>query len=157
MDRIEIRSLIKSILAEELEHFSIKNSLPRREKNESVKIMNNEDLADFVKRIAELCEDKKNREGLRSGHWKFTLNSTDARHNRPQIESSGYPTYLSGDLRKNVNNNVKQFDKGFINEREVDALNDETKTIIVRSSVRFTPLARDRLRQRGISIERKSS
>jgi hypothetical protein len=43
-----------------------------------------------------------------------------------------------------------------VTERQVNALPAGTTQLVIAGSVRLTPLARDRLRQRGIAVERAS-
>ena len=45
-------------------------------------------------------------------------------------------------------------DRGIVSERQIEALPAGTSRLLVGKSVRFTPLARDRLRLRAIDIER---
>jgi hypothetical protein len=47
-----------------------------------------------------------------------------------------------------------RIERGLLSERQVDRLPRQTKSVLIGKQVRMTPLARDRLRQRGIVIER---
>jgi len=147
VDRSEIRSLIRSILSEKL--VKIKANIPPSQemKKENVKITTDQELSAFAKRVAVLCKDEQKRRDIESGQWTFRLSSQPA-----QIHGANRsPAKVSNSERS------AQFDKGFINERQVDALSEDTTSVLINKSVRFTPLAKDRLRQRGIRIERKAS
>ena len=49
---------------------------------------------------------------------------------------------------------VEVIERGLLSERQVDRLPRGTARVRLGPGVRLTPLARDRLRRRGISIER---
>jgi hypothetical protein len=116
-------------------------------KKESVKITTDQELAAFTRRVAVLCKDEHKRREIESGQWTFRLNSQST----PIHGANRSPAQVSNAERS------AQFDKGFINERQIDALSEDTTSVVINKSVRFTPLAKDRLRQRGIRIERKAS
>jgi len=50
-----------------------------------------------------------------------------------------------------------QFTKGMVTERDVATLPQGTRSIRAGAAVRFTPLARDEMRRRGIKVERTES
>jgi len=135
--------LIRSILSEELARVQTKGSNLPAVKQENVVIRNDQDLSAFVKKLASLCKDETKRQELEKGHWTFSLS------NRPTPGSHAQQGARNGQAAR--------FDKGFINERQIDALDDDTEIVVAGKAVRFTPLAQDRLRQRGIRIERKAS
>lgn len=143
MDRAEIRSLIRAVLAEELGRIQNRPSEKPDVQQETVRIGNDQELAIFVKRLSQMCRDETIRKEIERGIRTFKLRNT--------INGSA-------SLENNrTNNQAVRFDKGFINERQIDALNEDTEVVVATRAVRFTPLAMDRLRQRGIRIERKAS
>ena len=152
MERTEIRSLIRSVLADELGKHQAKTtpaSVSTQEvvRQEKVRITNDQELAAFVKRIATASRDEQTRADMAAGRHAFKLDKgTSQMHDaqRSPAESSRA-------------DRVTGFDKGFINERQIDALNDDIEVVLINKAVRFTPLAKDKLRQRGIRIERKAS
>ena len=153
MDRTELRSLIRSVLSEELGRLQDKGPKAASVKQENVTIGNDHDLAIFVKRLAGLCKDETKRNEIEQGRWRFTLTGRAATSNQAShgVNSSPIAVPQAGSAA------TARFDKGFINERQIDALSDDTEVVVTTGAVRFTPLARDRLRQRGIRIERKAS
>ena len=152
MERTEIRSLIRSVLADELKQHHSKTptpSVPTQEmaRQEKVRIANDHELTAFVKRIAIACRDEQVRADMATGQHAFKLD----KETPPIHEENGSPAESSRAGR------IAGFDKGFINERQIDALNEDIEIVLIDKAVRFTPLAKDKLRQRGIKIERKAS
>lgn len=137
MDR-DIRGLIRQVLAEELAKLRPATNAPPRE--ESVRIADDRDLDRFVRRILTLGGDAGTRRAIEEGRLVFRLSDSAA-----PARSNSRPAAS------------QRIDKGFVSERQIDALPDGTKVLQVGKAVRFTPLGRDRLRQRGIVIERAGS
>lgn len=144
MDRNEIRSLIRSVLSEELGRLQNKNPGLPAVKSESISIRNDQDLAAFVKKLAGMCRDEGTRQELEKGQLTYSLGNVSE-------------TVAQTPMNRPVNGQMARFESGFINERQIDALSDDTEVVVATKAVRFTPLAKDRLRQRGIRIERKAS
>jgi hypothetical protein len=138
VDRSEIRSLIQSVLDEELGADHKIRPTAARENQELVTISNDGELAAFVKHIATLSKDETKRMELETGRHGFTL-------------TGGSQVAISGTAR------TAGFDEGYINERQIDALSNDIEVVLIAKTARFTPLAKDRLRQRSIRIERKAS
>ncbi|MBT4891129.1 MAG: hypothetical protein HON65_16395 [Rhodospirillales bacterium] len=148
MESTEIRSLIRSILSEELGKVKAKKTSSPKAKSENVRITNDQELTAFTKRVAALCKSEQNRNDIETGQWSFSLNSVSS----PQMHGS-----MQSPAQGARSERSAQFEKGFINERQIDALSEDTTIVVINKAVRFTPLAKDRLRQRGIRIERKAS
>jgi len=149
MNAESLRTLIRDVLAEELRRVRDERAggpaVPRpKVREETVAIASNADLAAFVHRLLDITKDGSARAEIEQGRWVFRLGHSssggDIRRARP---SAAAP------VARNT-----QFDKGLISEREIDALPEGTGAIRITRQVRLTPLARDRLRQRGIAIER---
>ncbi len=139
----EIRSLIRQVLAEELAKLRPAANAPRRE--EEVRIAGDEDLQRFVRRLLRMSADEATRRAIEEGRLVFRLGSgsTAPASRAGSSGSAGRPAAAS-----------QRIDKGFVSERQVDALPADTKVLQIGKAVRLTPLGRDRLRQRGIAIER---
>ncbi len=131
----DIRSLIRQVLAEELAKLRPAANAPPRE--ERVRIADDRDLERFVRRLMTLSADADTRRAIEEGRLVFRLGSGGA-----------VPTASS------ATGGSQRIDKGFISERQVDALPSGTRVLQIGKAVRLTPLGRDRLRQRGIAIER---
>ncbi len=140
----EIRSLIRQVLAEELSKLRPATNAPPRE--EAVSLENDEDLARFVRRLMRMGADPATRQAVEDGRLTFRLakGSSGGRSVSAAPRAVGQPAPAAS----------QRIDKGFVSERQVDALPPGTKVLQVGKAVRFTPLGRDRLRQRGIAIER---
>ncbi len=140
LDSGVIRSLVREVLAEELARFKagrgesnpVAAGGPREER---VGIRSDGDLAAFVQRMLSLAGDSAARREIEAGRWVFRL-ATDA-----DADSAG-------------DSDAVIFEKGLISERWIDALPPTAKHLRVGRAVHFTPLARDRARQRGLTIER---
>ncbi len=133
----DIRSLIRQVLAEELAKLRPAANAPPRE--ERVRIDSDQDLDRFVRRLMTLSGDPSNKRAIEEGRLVFRLGSNSGK----TASRSGVSTASS-----------QRIDKGFVSERQINALPEGTKVLQVGKAVRFTPLGRDRLRQRGIVIER---
>ncbi|MGI9501384.1 MAG: hypothetical protein ACR2P3_15215 [Geminicoccaceae bacterium] len=134
MHREELRRLVRDAIAQELRPGP---SVGQRERarelqEEVVSIGSDAELAGFVRRLLDMVEDLKTREDIRAGRLKFKL-AGDATHRPPE---------------------VKQMAQPFVTERQVDALPEGTSVVSVAKGTRLTPLAKDRLRARNITIER---
>jgi hypothetical protein len=135
----EIRAIIREVLAEEIA--SLRRPATREER---VAISSDSDLARFVARLLDLANDPELRREISEGRYVFRLG--DANSARPEARQSRTPAAPQS--------RAVRFDSGIVTERHVDSLADDTRTISVARVVRFTPLARDRLRSRGIKVER---
>jgi hypothetical protein len=135
----EIRTIIREVLAEEIA--SLRRPATREER---VSIASDSDLARFVTRLLDLANDAELRREISEGRYVFRLGGTEAA--RPEARQSRTP---AAPLSRSV-----RFDSGLVTERQIDSLAEGTRTISVSNAVRFTPLARDRLRSRGINVER---
>lgn len=148
MNAESLRSLIRDVLAEELRRVRTERTgraaAPRpKVREEMVSITSDADLAAFVRRILEVTRDGAARAEIEGGRWVFRLGRASG------AEVRGAPASAAAPAARSV-----QFDEGLLSEREIDALPDGTTAVRLARRVRLTPLARDRLRQMGIAIER---
>lgn len=144
-----VRSIIREILAEELpriaEERKASGGVSKTSVNEEfVSINSDDDLQSLVQRILKLNQNKSMRDKIARGDHVFRLkNISDG----SSVQKTDLPVTVSqGD--------VVQIESGFLSERRVEALPQGTKIVRLGQAVRFTPLARDRLRQRKITVER---
>ena len=94
---------------------------------ETVRIANDQDLAAFVARLIEPAT----LEGLRSGRLRFTLGN-------PASSAAATATALTG----------------VITEQKLEQLKG-TGTLVLAAGAVLTPLARDKARRLGLTIERR--
>lgn len=141
-----IRTLVREVLGEELAKLRSERgaaSSPRpRVREETVSISSDAELAAFVARLLDLARDSEARREIAEGRHVFRLGSS-ASVPGPRTASPAVPSPRS-----------VRIEKGIVSERQVDALPAGTTALMVGKAVRFTPLARDRLKGRGIAVER---
>lgn len=144
-----IRQLVREVLAEELGRLrrdagAGSATSPRPQvREEVVSIAGDADLAAFVGRLMALSRDGHARREIEEGRWVFRLGTAAARPDARITTSAAAPAPKSA-----------RIEKGLVTERQIDALPQGTSVLEIGRAVRFTPLARDRVRRRGIAIER---
>jgi hypothetical protein len=130
-----VRAIIREVLAEELQRFK-----PRPEvREERVTIASDADLAAFAARLLELFKDDQARRDIEEKRHVFRLASPPM----PGVASPAKPAAQPS-----------RIETGMVSERQIDALPPGTTQVVLGASVRLTPLARDRARARGITLER---
>lgn len=137
----DLRLAIRELLAEELA--KLRGEQPagsggRRE--EIVSLRDDAELAAFVARLGALYADGAARADIEAGRHVFRLAGT---------APAATATTPGGDTAR--------LERKLVCEREVNALAAGTQRVLVTKKTRFTPLARDALRRRGITIERSPS
>ena len=136
----ELKDEIRNVLRQELmliqqEFKSIK---PRVE---HVNINSSDELMDFVRELLNRAEERNFVDQIKEGGLRFEISEK----------------VKTGDLKSDPNLNVRKqasISKMLITERDIGNLKASEKTISIWKSSRLTPLARDEIRRRGISIER---
>ncbi len=144
----DLRQMIRDILREELGR--MRGSVPPEPQVtvEQVQIRSNADLAGFVQRLLTAAQDGRLRADIEAGRHVFRLADTGV---SPPIQAH-QPLAPTPGVAPAV-----RFTRGLVGERDVAALGQEVRRLQVGTLVRFTPLARDELRRRGIKIERTAS
>lgn len=141
-----VRTLIREVLAEELGRIAKeRGSAKANTTEEFVTIASDDDLQSFARHVLKLSRSKTMGDKIAKGEHVFRLGNTPERTSNGQTGNAA-PTALLGD--------VVQIEKGFLSERRVETLPQGTRVVQLGKGVRFTPLARDRLRQRKIVVER---
>ncbi len=142
----ELRHLIREILVEELARAAPQTAAPQVTE-EQVSIHSNADLAAFVQRLMAAAQDGRLRADIAAGRHVFRL----ADHGVAQVQAHQPIAPNPGAAR------AVRFERGMVSERDVASLPQDARRIDVGKTVRFTPLARDELRRRGIKVERAQS
>jgi len=138
-----VRKLIREVLAEELRRVKTDAKAAPGGHEETVSLTSDADLSAFVAKLMKLAGDAKARRDIEQGRLVFRLASKD----EPALTPTTAPASTgAGD--------TVRMERGMVSERQVDALPGGTRLLQAGKDVKFTPLARDRLRQRGIKIER---
>lgn len=149
MSEREIAAMIREVLAEELGKLGGKKALRAPSgtdgvRHEDVAIASDGDLANFVGKILKYAGDRKTRSDIEHGRLVFRLAGAPA--GSEPVAAMRETAAPHGD--------VATIASGFFSERQVDQLPKGTGAVRFGRTVKLTPLARDRLRRRGISIER---
>lgn len=153
-----LRSMIRDVLAEEIGKAKAQGLLPPpagaapkpKVREETVSIRNDAELAAFVARLAEMLKDARSREEIEKGRWVFRMGTAAG---GPGMGVGQAVASLAASPATPVPSTAR-IDKGIVGERQIEALPSGTTRLIVGRPVRFTPLAKDCLRLRGIQIER---
>jgi len=146
----DLRAMIRDILAEELARLDHHGALGSHV--ESVRIDSDQDLTAFVQRILDLASDPHAREAIAAGHHQFRLAPRATAHQTVAEAHGQSPARRPND--RGHATGTPRFTSGLLTERHVAALGEEQRNIEITAAVRLTPLARDELRRRGISIRR---
>jgi hypothetical protein len=136
----ELRDLIRAIMREEIE--ALRSGAKTAPAIEQVRLVDDRDLAAFVKDIAERCDDPDFRKAIANGAHRFSL--------RPAPETPAAPASPRAALV--ADNQV--FGRGLVTEKDIAAMDHDRKVLRIAAGARLTPLAQDEARRRGIRIER---
>lgn len=137
----DLKDEIRNVLRQELMLIQqeLKSIKPRVER---VNIHSSDQLMDFVRELLDRAEERNFVDQIKEGALRFEIsdkiNKTDNLEGDPNLH-----------VRKQASIN-----KMLITERDIGDLKTSEKTINIWKSSRLTPLARDEIRRRGISIER---
>ncbi|WP_051630601.1 hypothetical protein [Afifella pfennigii] len=145
----DLRAMIREVLAEELERLGGGAGAARPEpRQEVVTLRTNQNLAAFVSRLLRLAEDDKLRADIAAGRYVFRLGPGGAPPLEAHRPAAPSPSAAPSAVR---------FERGLVTERDVARLPEGLRSVSAAKGVRFTPLAGDELRRRGIKIERAST
>ena len=136
----ELKDEIRNVLRQELMLIQqeLKSIKPRVE---HVNINSSDELMDFVRELLNRAEERNFVDQIKEGSLRFEISEK----------------VKTGNLKSDPNLNVRKqasISKMLITERDIGNLKASEKTISIWKSSRLTPLARDEIRRRGISIER---
>ena len=141
--------MIRELLAEELASAGLgprSGAAPKPQvREENVSIGSDAELAAFVRRLLEITKDGRARAEIEAGRHVFRL----ARG------ASAAPAYSA--MPSATQNTPVSFERGLITEKEIIKLPDGVAVVKAGKRARFTPLAQDEMRRRGIKIERAKS
>jgi hypothetical protein len=104
-----------------------------RSRSDTVRISSDADLDAFVRNLLRLFENPKTRADVRNGRLRFRL--------------AGATRSPGGSTRR--------FDRGAVTERQVAELAESGTTLILGPRAVLTPLARERARALGLTIEKE--
>ena len=149
----DIRALVREVIAEELRSLgrgdggAHVNTAPKPQiREEVVEISSNADLNRFALRVLELAKDGRSVEEIKAGRWRFLL-----QHQTGQSASIRAEHPVGATPVEKV-----EFERGLVSERQVEVLS-RGACVRVTKRVRFTPLALDVIRRKGIRVEREAA
>ncbi len=149
-----LEKMIREVLAQEIARVKgeakshLKNPAKSRiaadSKCETVRITTSAELNDFARRVVALTRDAAALRDFEDGRLTFKLAG----------ELAGGQSAIAGQSAGDSGAQMQAIEAGLVSERQIDSLARSVKRLRLGKQVRLTPLARDRARQRGISIER---
>ncbi|CAN5324008.1 hypothetical protein BH09ACT8_BH09ACT8_35330 [soil metagenome] len=105
----------------------------QKSRTDTVRIGNDRDLQDFIRKLLALFENPKNRADLRAGRLTFQL--------LEQARPGGATTH--------------RFDNGAVTERQIADLAATGGVLVLGRKAVLTPLAREKARALGLTIEKE--
>tara|TARA_B100000927_G_scaffold201313_1_gene162997 strand:- start:3753 stop:4130 length:378 start_codon:yes stop_codon:yes gene_type:complete len=108
---------------------------------EHVNINSSDELMDFVRELLNRAEERNFVDQIKEGSLRFEISE--------KVKIGNFKSDPNLNVRKQAS-----ISKMLITERDIGNLKASEKTISIWKSSRLTPLARDEIRRRGISIER---
>ena len=136
----ELKDEIRNVLRQEL--MLIKQELKSiKPRVEHVNINSSDELMDFVRELLNRAKERNFVDQIKEGGLRFEISE--------KVKTGNFKSDPNLNVRKQAS-----ISKMLITERDIGNLKASEKTISIWKSSRLTPLARDEIRRRGISIER---
>ena len=149
----DLLALVREVLAEELARRRAPEGKGERRpagpepREERVRVRDDAELAAFARRVLALAGDREARRAFEEGRLVFRLDGAPAAGAGRAPLSEAAP---AADAAAHAETVVH----GLFSERQAERLPRGTTRVRLGRHARVTPLARDRLRRRGIAIER---
>lgn len=148
-----IAELIREVLAEELARLrvgvpSVGRAREEGVREEQVRIADDADLAAFARRVLAMAGDREARDAFEKGRFVFRLEAGAG------TAGAGIDPPAPAASSRAGAGHTEVIGRGLLSERHAERLPRGTVRVRLGRNVRMTPLARDRLRRRGIAIER---
>lgn len=149
--RAEVRAVLRDVLPALTAELRTRPTASAAEAD--VALRTDTDLDAFVRRLAGLCEDPAQRKALQDGHRRFRLvTGADV---RPTSVSTSVAPASGPTSRPTSRPTVVRVERGAVTERLVrKAAADGARVVVGRRAV-LTPLARDKARSLGVTIEKE--
>ena len=148
-----IAELVREVLAEELARLrvgvpSVGRAREEGVHEEQVRIADDADLAAFARRVLAMAGDREARDAFEKGRFVFRLEAGAG------TAGAGIDPPAPAAASRAGAGHTEVIGRGLLSERHAERLPRGTVRVRLGRNVRMTPLARDRLRRRGIAIER---
>jgi len=146
-----LASLIREVLAEELARLkpAARAAAPAEE---TVRVASDADLQAFARKVLALAADPAKRAAIEDGRLVFRLAGAGAAARPAAPATSAGPAATA--MPAPSADGIVVIERGFVSERQIDRMSGDVRRVVLGKTVKLTPLARDRLRKRGIAIER---
>jgi len=146
-----LASLIREVLAEELARLkpAARAAAPAEE---TVRVASDADLQAFARKVLALAADPAKRAAIEDGRLVFRLAGAGAASRPAAPATSAGPAATA--MPAPSADGIVVIERGFVSERQIDRMSGDVRRVVLGKTVKLTPLARDRLRKRGIAIER---
>lgn len=142
IDRSLLRDLVKSVIAEEVAAIRKPNTSPATAMEERVTIATDGDLVAFARRVLALAGDPAKAKEIEAGRYPFRLARPAAQH-APAPAPQPAPAAQS-----------HRIDSGVVTESTLNKLPRGLSRLLLGPGVTVTPLAKDRARALGLTLER---
>ena len=153
-----IAELVREVLAEELARLrvgvpSVGRAREEGVREEQVRIADDADLAAFARRVLAMAGDREARDAFEKGRFVFRLEAGAGTAGAGIDPPAPAASSRAGAGHTDAGH-TEVIGRGLLSERHAERLPRGTVRVRLGRNVRMTPLARDRLRRRGIAIER---
>ncbi len=146
----DLRALIRELLFEEIG--ALRAEILGGAQTERARVGSAAELTDFALSVLSRAQEPGFAAAVREGRLRFAPEGIE--HAAPAAVRVAPMPAQPTTLITTVPLAVPELDKVLITERDIAGLGDEVKRMRVKKNARFTPLAGDEARRRGIRIER---
>ncbi|MFZ1469228.1 MAG: hypothetical protein WAT09_09635 [Paracoccaceae bacterium] len=146
----DLRALIRELLSEEI--VALRAEIMGGPQVQQVRVGCAAELTNFALSVLDRAQDPGFATALREGRLRFSPEGLD--HPAPvAVRATPMPAQPTT-LVTTVPVAVPELAKALITERDIAGLGEQERRLRVKKNARFTPLAGDEARRRGIRIER---
>lgn len=148
MDKSLLRDLVKSVIAEEVAAIRKPKPVPAATAEERITIASDADLLAFARRVLSLAGDPAKAKEIAAGRHPFRLE-------RPaQSSAQASPVTAPAPQRAQPTGQSHRIDSGVVTESVLSKLPRGLQRLLLAPGVTVTPLAKDRARSLGLTLER---
>jgi hypothetical protein len=151
----DLRALVRTLLAEELA--KLRGEMLAQPQTERVCVGSESELTEFARMVARRAQKPEFLEALEAGRIRFAPEAAAPNPVAKSVSPVPEPMQPASQPMSIVSTmppSVPELRKNLVTERDIAAIaQGETRLRVIRTA-RFTPLAADEARRRGIRIER---
>jgi hypothetical protein len=149
MDKGLLRDLVRAVIAEEVAAIRKPKSAPAAATEERVTIASDGDLIAFARRVLSLAGDPAKAKEITAGRYPFRL-ERPAQIAAPAVAPAQQRAQPPG----RTGGRSHQIDSGVVTESVLNKLPRGLSRLLLAPGVTVTPLAKDRARSLGLTLER---